>query len=327
MLAFGGGQVLQDSRVAGLPPTDSAPIWLRLLMLVAGRLPQLSATDGFSPRAVVAAPTARHLPMALAASAVIPPPTEWVSPIAPDANVATVLSRQFQDVHVSSAQGTRLNLQGTQLDPASRQLPPAAVLPEEWDVERGARVVPPSAVEKLKKECPSATKGRSVVGEWVYQQMCLEPIVVLTQRPARVVEEATELFGRADWWNWSQQVALTDVQEGHEWWFRRPVVVLSPQAALGLPWTPQVQVRLVVVVGFSTWMTPARHQWSSAPQVLILNQRSTDVAAFREWFDGTSFGEVSIPGARNNKKGGLTLTAFGEPRFNLVESDDDEWTL
>lgn len=59
----------------------------------------------------------------------------------------------------------------------------------------------------------------------------------------------------------------------------------------------------------------------------MLNQRSTDVSDFRQWFDNTSFGEVTIPGARNIKRGGLTLTVFGEPVATLAEGDEDEWDL
>lgn len=315
------------SRAQLLPPAQSAPVWLRLLMLIAGRLPTASVSEGFAPRGVVAAPTTRHLPVALAASAAVPPSREWASPIEPDVTVATVLSKRFADVPVGQGAGTRLNLGGTQLDPSRIALPPAAVLPDEWDVERAARALPPDAVELLKREFAVPRGARPLVGEWLYQQMCLEPVVILTQRPGRATDEAGELAAQLDWWNWSQHVAMHDLVEGVDWWFRRPIVVLSPQTASALPWADQVPVRLVVAVGFSTWMSPARHRWKSAPQVLMLNQRSTDVSDFREWFDNTSFGEVSIPGVRNTRKGGLTLTAFGEPASAFTDVEDDEWDL
>ena len=296
-------------------------------MLIAGRLPAAPVAEGFGPRGVVAAPTTRHLPVALAASAAVPPSREWASPIEPDVTVATVLSKKFADVPVGQGAGTRLNLGGTQLDPSRMPLPPAAVLPEDWDIERGPRPLPADAVGVLKSEFAVPRGERPLVGEWLYQQMCLEPVVILTQRPGRVAGDAGELSTAVDWWNWSQRAALHDLVEGADWWFRRPIVVLSPQAASALPWAHQVPVRLVVVVGFSTWMSPARHRWSTAPQVLMLNQRSTDVSDFRQWFDNTSFGEVSIPGVRNTKKGGLTLTAFGEPAAAVTNVDDDEWDL
>jgi len=319
--------VSEATRPALLPPADAAPVWLRLLMLVAGRLPQAPVVEGFAPRAVVAAPTTRHLPVTVAACSVPPPSRDWESPIAPDVEVATVLSKEFKDVLVSQGAGTRVNLGGIQMDPASGMLPPAAVLPEEWDMDRSTSPVPAFEVDVLKSAFPRQPGERPVVGEWLYQQMCLEPVVVLTQRPARVLDDALDLADQEDWWNWCQLVSLTGAVVGPWWWFRRPVVVMSPQAALSAPWLTQVVARMVVVVGFSTWMTPARHLWSAVPHVLMLNQRSSDVAAFREWFDGTSFGEVTIPGVRNVKKGGLTLTAFGEPVTAVTEADEDEWDL
>ena len=296
-------------------------------MLIAGRLPTSTVAEGFAPRGVVAAPTTRHLPVALAASAAVPPTREWQSPIKPGATVATVLSKKFADVSVTQFQDSRLNLRGTLLDPFGRHLPPAAVLPEEWDLERGDRAVPSEAVEWLKSAFSVPRGERPMNGEWLYQQMCLHPVVILTQRPSRVTDEATELSSVPEWWNWSQRVALHDLAEGADWWFRRPIVVLSPQAASALPWANEVPVRLVVVVGFSTWMSSARHRWTTAPQVLMLNQRSTDVSDFRQWFDNTSFAEVGIPGVRNTKKGGLTLTAFGEPASAVTDIEDDEWDL
>ena len=308
-------------------PVDGAPEWLRLFMLAAGRLPLASVADGFSPRAVVAAPTTRHLPVAFAASAVVPPTQQWSSPIAPDQRVATVLSKKFQDVSVAQGAGTRLNLSGTQLDPSRTPLPPAATLPDEWDIERQPRPLPDVAVEKLKQGFSPPQGERLPVGEWLYQQMCLEPIVILTQRPGRVVDDASELCSVEDWWNSTQSIALLDLVEGAEWWFRRPIIVVSPQALSALPWADQLPVRLVVVVGFSTWMSPARQRWDAAPQVLMLNQRSTDVSDFRQWFDGTSFGEFTLPGLRNTKKYGLTLTAFGEPNSLTSATDEDDWDL
>ncbi len=317
----------ERNRALPIPPTDTAPVWLRLLMLIAGRLPTVSVPPGFAPRAVVAAPTTRHLPIALAAAAAVPPSSEWSSPIKADISVATVLSKKFSDVSVSQGVESRLNLAGTQLDPTRMKLPPAAILPDGWDIERGARAVPSEAVEWLKSEFMVSRGERPAVGEWLYQQMCLEPVVILTQRPARAIDDAKELSYELDWWNWSQRIALHELNEGAEWWFRRPIIVLSPQAANSLAWAQQVPVRFVVVVGFSTWMSPARHRWNTAPQVLMLNQRSTDVADFRQWFDNTSFGEINIQGVRNTKKGGLTLTTFGEPAMSLTDIEDDEWDL
>lgn len=310
-----------------LPPADSAPVWLRLLMLIAGRLPTAQVAEGFAPRGVVAAPTTRHLPLSLAASAVPPPSREWVSPIGPDVQVATVLSKQFQDVPVSQGSGTRLNLGGIQMDGASGVLPPAAVLPPDWDLERSPQPLPPFVADDLRSRFPPPKGERSLVGEWLYQQMCLEPVVILTQRPARLVEDALDLADQEDWWNWCQEIAVSNAGVGDWSWFRRPVVVMSPQMALSVPWASQVPARMVVVVGLAAWMSPARHLWSSVPQVLMLNQRSTDVSDFRQWFDNTSFGEVTIPGARNIKRGGLTLTVFGEPVATLAEGDEDEWDL
>ena len=317
----------EELAVRPLPPTDLAPVWLRLLMLIANRLPMAPVDKGFGPRGVVAAPTARHLSVALAASAVIPPSKEWVSPIKPDVRVATVLSKRFADVSVAQGAGTRLNLGGTQFEPSRMEPPPAAVLPEAWDIERGPRPLPKGAVDLLTSVFAAPRGESKLAGEWLYQQMCLEPVVILTQRPGRVSHDASELSTALEWWNWSQRAALHDLVEGADRWFRQPIVVLSPQAASALPWAHQVPVRLVVVVGFSTWMSPARHRWSTAPQVLMLNQRSTDVSDFRQWFDNTSFGDVSIPGVRNTRKGGLTLTAFGEPAAAVTDVDDDAWDL
>jgi len=319
--------VTDPVRASSLVPADLAPVWLRLLMLIAGRLPSSPVVEGFSPRCVVASPTTRHLPAALAASAALPLSHDWVSPIAAETRVATVLSKKFADVPVTQGLGTRLNLGGTQLDPASLHLPPAAVLPAEWDSERGQRSVPYEAVEVLKSTFRVPRGERPPVGEWLYQQMCLEPVVVLTQRPARVAQDAFELASRSEWWNWSQRVALDEVCEGPDMWFRRPIIVLSPQMLHSMAWVREVPVRLVVVVGFSTWMSTARRLLMNTPQVLMLSQRSSDVSDFRQWFDNTSFGEGSIPGIRNTKKGGLTLTAFGEPATMHADIEDEEWDL
>lgn len=322
-----GKVVSQVNRTQSLPPAELAPVWLRLLMLIAGRLPQAQIIEGFAPRAVVAAPTTRHLPMSLAACAVPPPLMEWVSPIAPEVEVATVLSRQLQDVRVLQGTGTRLNLGGIQIDTASSVLPPAALLPPEWDVERAPTPVPDLEVELLRSKFPPQKGERPPVAEWLYQQMCLEPVVILTQRPERVVLDASNLADQKIWWNWCQWIAVANAGAGYRSLFRCPVVVMSPQNALSVPSAAQVPIRMVIVVGFSTWMAPARNMWASVPQVLMLNQRSTDMSDFRQWFDNTPFGDITLPGARNLKKGGLTLAVFGEPVTPLTEGDEDEWDL
>ena len=96
-------------------------------------------------------------------------------------------------------------------------------------------------------------------------------------------------------------------------WFRRPVIVMTPAAALAEVWLSQMAVALVVVAGYSAWNSAARHAWESAPQVLLINQRSSDVADFREWFDGAEFSALDLPFGNQFRRAGITLTAFNEP--------------
>ena len=66
-----------------------------------------------------------------------------------------------------------------------------------------------------------------------------------------------------------------------------------------------------------------------APHVLLLNQRSGDVADFRDWFDGTDFPVVDFTKLTKNRRiAGITITAFGElvaPLLATESQGDDEW--
>ena len=93
-------------------------------------------------------------------------------------------------------------------------------------------------------------------------------------------------------------------------------------------------VSLVVIVGFSAWLSPQRNFWATTPQVLLLNQRTSDIADFRAWFDGALLPEVHLPGAKSRdlRKSGITVATFGEPiDFTGAKGEEqqevDEWSF
>ena len=304
-----------------LPPAENAPPWLRLLMMLGTRLPATSVGDGIGARAVVAAPTSRHVAAALAVTGVnLPDALDAASPES-ESRVATVLSKSFCDATVRTV-GERIAFDGTQFAPTRR--PPSVALPEQWEFERVARPVPADAVSAAR-----AIDG-SAPGEWTFQRACFDPVVVIAQRPSEIVADLEDLAEAVEWWNPVQALALVEPHEGLDWWYRRPVIVSTPIGLAHSPWVSVLPSRLVVVVGFTAWMSPMRHLWSRTPQVLVLNQRTSDVADFRAWFDGTQFPEVALPTMRNLRKAGVTVTAFGEPVTNegltaLTVDGGDEW--
>ncbi len=312
---------VEPSAPTMLPPAAEAPAWVRLLMLLAGRLPGVQVPEGVGARAVVAGPTTRHVAAALAVAATRTPDLGSASPISAGVTVATVLSKRFTDVHVS-AFGSRLILDGTQLDPARGMLPPGVVLRDEWEFERAKKPVPEAVIAGARSLDGSAP------GEWTFQRMCLEPVVVIAQRPAQVVQDLEDLAQAPGWWNGAQSLAMMDPEDGLDLWFRRPVIVLSPGGLMSVPWAATLPVRFVIVVGFAAWMSPVRHLWAHVPQALVMNQRSGDVADFRAWFDGTDFPEVALPAVRNLRRAGITVNAFGEPIGPVPQielQEGEEW--
>lgn len=290
-------------------------------MMVATRLPGTAADEGVAARAVVAAPTSRHIAGALAVTAVKPPNCVETPVPESGSRVATVLSNEFCDATFRTI-GERVAFDGTQFAPT--RMPPSVVLPQEWEFERSRRPVPSAAMTAAK-----IVDGDSP-GGWTFLRACLEPVVVLVQRPSEVVADLEELAQAVDWWNPVQALGLVEPCEGLDWWYRRPIIVSTPTALAHSPWVSVLPIRMLVVIGFTAWMSPVRHLWSQAPQVLVLNQRSSDVADFRSWFDGTQFPEVALPAMRNLRKAGVTVTAFGEPVTEasvtaLDEDGDDEW--
>ena len=305
-------------------PSEGAPTWVKLLMMLARQLPLASVSADNGVRGVVAGPTGRHLPAALATTAVRPPNLEEPSTLAAGLKVATVVSKDFRDLTVS-ALGARLNLGGTQMNPTG-PLPPAVPLDPSWEFDRGDHIVPETAEEPCRLLDPEAPAGR---WRWTYQRLCLNPVLVLTHRPGHVVQDLADLASVPEWWNPVQRASLAEPDEGVDAWFRRPVLVASPGAILSRPWLRTLPVSMVVVAGFAAWMTPARHVWPLVPHVLLLNQRSGDVADFRDWFDGTDFPVVEFTKlTKNRRMAGITITAFGEPvaPLSVTEAEgDDEW--
>jgi len=291
-------------------PGASAPPWVPWMMLLADRLPRTILEPGVGPRAVVATPTTRHIAPAMAVvssrqfSASFPAPSLGT-------RVATVLDRAFTEAEVGSGSvAGRIRLNGTQFE--GGRVPPYAVLPERWDFER-TRHEQLSAVMMAR----AVHLGDGQTAEWSFLRMCLEPVVFITSRPGEAISDLADLATRNAWWNPVQMAALADAREGLNLWFRRPIIITSPAALQNAPWVSDLPVRMVVVSGFSAWSSSTRHLWSSAPHILVLNQRSNDVADFRDWFDGTVFPTVGFPTAKEERlrairSSGLTMTVFGE---------------
>lgn len=305
-------------------PAEAAPGWIRLMALIASRLPVLDAPEGTFARAVIAAPTTRHVAAAMAVSAMHSSMEDADAPVRPDTRVATVISKRFCDTEVRTF-GQRLSIGGVQFDP-QRAIPPAVILGEEWELERSPQSVPADAVafaQQLGRE--------GVPPEWTYLRFCMKPIVVIAQRPAQVAEDLADLAQQEDWWNATQRLGLASPAEGVDMWFRRPIILASPAALAGATWISCLPVSLVVIAGFAAWLAPQRNLWPNVPQVLLLNQRTSDIADFRAWFDGAQLPELLLPGAasRNLRKSGITITTFAEPigagaSFGS-DTEVDEW--
>ena len=303
-----------------MKPAELAPDWLKVLMMLGQRLPRAAVDEAAGARAVVVAPTTRHVAASLAVSAVTVP-TDVGSSAEVGDRVASVVSKEFIDATVLRM-GARMILNGVQF--GTERQPPMIRLNEEWRFDRPSRDVPSSGESAARRLIP----GRA--GEWTYFNMCQSPVVVLTPRPAQLVQDLEDL-NQVPWWNAVQSCALAGPSdEAYNNWFRRPVVAISPTAVAEHNWVASLPASMVVVVGFGAWQSQVRHAWSSVPQILVMSQRSPDMADFREWFDGTQFPKVDLGAVRNLRKGGLVITPFGEPigAFDpaAVESeDDDEW--
>lgn len=303
-------------------PAAEAPNWVKLLMMVSSHLTKSPPEAGTAPRIAVASPTSHHVPSAAALAALQYPDVGPLIEIEPGVRVATVLSKKFCDVKVSRI-GERWGLNGITFDTGRKPLPPLVVLSDDHDLDRPDSIVPPGALSYM------SLMGDNEAAEWTYQRLCLRPIVVLTNRPGQVISDMEDLAGAKPWWNSLQAAALVDAEAGSDWWFRRPIIVMTPAAALSEPWLTQLQVSFLVIVGFTAWSSPARHIWSDSPQMLVMNQRGSDIAGFREWFDGTEIRALQMPFGHQLRSAGLTLTAFHEVvRQSNADSDAgevDEW--
>jgi hypothetical protein len=237
--------------------------------------------------------------------------------------VATVISGRFVDEVISPGQGERICIGGSDFEPGPK-FPPMTYLPDEWEFSRQDRPVPKEATSvlaKLKLGMPPA---------WGYQRMCEKPVVVISQRPAQVVDDLEQLSDATEWWNPIQAIGILEPKSGVDWWLRRPIVVTSPAALIGSSWASGLPASLIVISGFAAWSAPVRRWWPGVPQILVLNQRSSDVSDFREWFDGTEFPEVQLPAMRNLRRAGITVNAFGEPIGESLSGaqeaeEADEW--
>ena len=305
-------------------PALAAPVWVKLLTMATGRLVTSAESSTTGPRLVVATPTSRHIPAVAALTALRLPDFNEPSMITAGMRVATVLSRKFCDTKVSKIRD-RWGLNGITFDTSRKPLPPLALLPEGRELDRRDLTVPAGVFE------PISALGYDEEAEWTYQKLCLRPIVLLTHRPGQAIADLEDLAQEEQWWNPVQSAALAEPEQGSQLWFRRPIIVITPAAAIAETWLAQMAVSLVVVTGYSAWRSGARHVWGSAPQVLVLNQRSSDVSEFREWFDGTEFPALDMPFGRQLRKSGLTFTAFNEPLarpsngFGVEEGDEWEF--
>lgn len=304
--------------------TTECPTWVRLLMSTSRELACTNADSNanVAPRVVVAAPTTRHVAAALAASSIRAPFDGEAQLPESGSQVATVLSRKFTDAKAHYLK-TQIILDGIKFNPT--RIPPYASLPEGWEYERPVKPVPEAALPAgrvVDGEAP---------GEWTFLRYCLHPVVVICQRSSELIADLEDLAAVPHWWNPIQQLALIEPIAGLDTWFRRPLIVTSPAALTASPWVAALPVHMVVVVGFAAWTRPVRHLWSGRPHVLVLNQRSSDVADFRTWFDGTRFPEIPLQRLRNVRKAGLTVSAFGEPvktpgeANRSEEAGDDDW--
>jgi hypothetical protein len=303
-------------------PALAAPVWVKLLTMATGRLVTSAESSTTGPRLVVATPTSRHIPAVTALTALRLPDFNEPSMITAGMRVATVLSRKFCDTKVSKIRD-RWGLNGITFDTSRKPLPPLALLPEDLELDRRDLTVPAGVFE------PIGALGYDEEAEWTYQRLCLRPIVLLTHRPGQAIADLEDLAQAEQWWNPVQSAALAEPEQGSQLWFRRPIIVITPAAAIAETWLAQMAVSLVVVAGYSAWRSGARHIWGSAPQVLVLNQRSSDVSEFREWFDGTEFPALDMPFGRQLRKSGVTFTAFSEPLARPSDGfgveEGDEW--
>ena len=303
-----------------MKPAELAPDWLKVLMMLGQRLPRADVAVTTGARAVVVAPTTRHVAASLAVSAVTAP-TDVASRVEVGDRVVSVVSKEFIDATLLEM-GTRIILNGVQF--GTERKPPMIRLHEDWRFDRPSRDVPTSGEVAARQLVPSRA------GEWTYFNMCQRPVVVLTPRPAQLVRDLEDL-DQVPWWNAVQSCALAGPSdEGYNNWFRRPVVSISPTAVIENNWVASLPASMLVVVGFGAWQSQVRHAWSSVPQILVLSQRSPDMADFREWFDGTQFPKVDLGAVRNVRKAGLVITPFGEPirvfdPADVDSEEDDEW--
>lgn len=304
-----------------LEPAPEAPTWAKLLMSIGKQMRTAEVPVSCAPRAIVAAPTTRHVASTLAISALNGKEYEPEAVNLVNRRVATVLSKKLEDAQVSLING-RVSLRGISF-PQDRRLPPMFEIPEDFSIERSGQLVPATSVDLGKQ----LIDGQA--GEWTYVQLCREPVVVVTTRPQAILQDMADLSVMSTWWTVPQKIALLEVKDGLDWWFRRPVIVATPAAIASSSWCRKLPVSALVILGFNAWISGVRMAWPTAPHALVLGQRSADVSEFRNWFDGTNFPSMSLAGIRQHKKFGITTTLFAEPVRAAMEAsdplEDDSW--
>ena len=310
-------------KLSGAPTKISiAPKWLQLLTLIAKRTPSISVEGHLA--CVVAPPSADYFPGALG---LLSTSRNRTSP--KDFNegqglVASLVNENLRDREHSFTfreDGAKNQefLGQTPFKPGT--FPPVQKLPIGFP-HRGDGAIPAGIASELER-----VNGESNLREacWSYFELCINPVVIICQKPSKVAAEIEEFAAFPDWWSIEQLSASVEPATSPDDWFRRPIICMSPRSSQNREWLQGLTPSAIIVIGFSAWSTPSRWLWPDLPHTLFLDPKSDDVVRFRTWHDGQEFPPIYSEFASLKGIPGMPVKLFQEHKQLLGTVSETDW--
>lgn len=166
----------------------------------------------------------------------------------------------YEDAVIRSVTGTRILINGSSLE---KYLDIVRMLPGGFIADRPSRRLERETISVWSRHLP-----KDVDGARVHARISATPVVVIGNR-APLLNDLGALEGL-----FPDAVRLCDVGAGPGTWFRHPVICVDPSSQV-TDWLQNLRPSLVVAVGASGWRSPVRHALGSAPQILVLDRRSS----------------------------------------------------
>ena len=273
-----------------------------------------ASSEGSHLVAVVAPPSPELASTLLGAACVVESNPVQHKPASYGQPVSYVVGRKIYDsVLQKSEKDHRIRLGGSQ-----------------FNINRQPEMVsrPPSLEARSECEIPGHLFGEASDLEAIqkaksYFRLCIRPVVILTTRPADLIEyfEAAQLT--LEVWDAAEQSLRFATNPSIDHWFRSPILIVTPEQTRNRDWIREVEPAAVIAMGWKSWRKPARWNWPSVNHFLILDVRGEDIEFFREYYDGTEgFQQIRWDGSLGS---GLQPLVFAERLVSHpTNSDWDE---